>query len=168
MNPFGSFKVVFQYPFLSRLGIVLCIFILAVLSVTIIPGYCIQIYSWRQDQVVLLQLFSSIISVAAGAFSFVLLPKYGARAMIQSSFVFVLFAFVCFVFSIKNWVFMGLGNLLLGCAYIGTPAYYDEISKNVVPQEQGRIQSGEFLFFDGNFYLLLNFACITQLSQLHS
>jgi MFS family permease len=113
------------------------------MSVTIIPAYVIEVYSWTQDYAIYLQILGSLISTLSAAFSVSLIPKYGARKVILASFAVLSVAQLFFVLSILSPVFLVLANILNGSAFAATPAYYEEITRFIPQNEQGRIQSGK-------------------------
>eukprot|EP00475_Leptophrys_vorax_P040147 TRINITY_DN7400_c1_g1_i11.p1 TRINITY_DN7400_c1_g1~~TRINITY_DN7400_c1_g1_i11.p1 ORF type:complete len:546 (+),score=114.13 TRINITY_DN7400_c1_g1_i11:729-2366(+) len=152
VNPCGGFTAVSRYPFLLRFVFVLCLLIFSLMTVTLIPGFVIEVYSWKQDDAIALQILSSAVSTVAAGLSVVLIPRFGARPVILISFAILALAQVSFVLSMVSSLFMILANFLVGAAFAATPAYYEEISRFVPQNEQGKVQSafsGAFLIAAG-------------------
>jgi MFS family permease len=151
-NP--SKSVILKYSYLSRLVFALFLLILSIMSVTILPGYVVELYSWKQEYVVYLQLGASLISTFAAGITFSLIPKYGSRFVLQLSYACGFLAIFLLLLSYFSPVIMIIANIFLGLSFMGTPAYYDELSKHVPQNEQGRVQSCMFSVF---YVIFLNF-----------
>jgi hypothetical protein len=140
INPFAC-STLTQYPYLTRLNLSLMLFLNSILVVTIIPGYVIALYSWKQDNYTYIQLaINGISAIGAGMFFYVG-PRKGSRFALKLGFALALIGIACLVFSFYTSILVMISSVFIGLAYVALPAYFDELSKRVPKQEQGRVQS---------------------------
>jgi hypothetical protein len=132
-----------KYPYLTRLVLSLTLFLNCILVLSIIPGYVITVYSWKQDYYTYLQLSTNALSAIGAGLFFYVGPRKGSRFALKLGYSSALTGIGCLIFAKASPILMILSSIFMGLAFVALPAYYDELSKHVPKQEQARVQTGK-------------------------